>query len=44
MLGKCYLDGTGMTRDKQMAIEYFQKAVARGNHDAKYELEELLEK
>ena len=44
MLGKCYLDGTGMTRDKQMAIEYFQKAVARGNHDAKYELEELIEK
>jgi TPR repeat protein len=42
MLGKCYLDGTGVGRDKQLAIEYFQKAASRGNHNARYELEELL--
>ncbi len=39
MLGMCYLDGTGIKRDKEKAIEYLKKAAERGNHDAKYELQ-----
>lgn len=42
MLGMCYLNGTGVECNKEKAIEYFQKAASLGNHDARYELEELL--
>ncbi len=42
MLGMCYLDGTGVERNKEKAIEYLQKAASLGNHDARYELKEIL--
>ena len=42
MLGLCYLDGTGVKRDKQKAIEYFQEASKRGHHEARYQLKELI--
>ena len=38
MLGRCYMDGTGVAQDQKKAFELFQKATADGHAAAAYNL------
>ena len=41
MLAQCYLDGTGVTKNRQKAISLLKKAAAGGNRGAKRKLDAL---
>lgn len=42
-LGRIYATGSGVTKDYQQALRWYQKAAARGNSDAMYSLGEAYE-
>ena len=42
VLGCCYLEGDGVPRSNDKAIEYFQKAANKGELDAQYKLAQCL--
>ena len=37
-LGTCYENGTGVEKDEQKAVEWYQKAAEQGNATAQYNL------